>query len=152
MSGYKKHILGYLLLVGLLSGLLFYFHLVEFNKNKLEIFIPALIIGLFYSLLPDIDTPKSKLRALISKLFLATILCCLLAYVFFIQDIKLLFISLALTFFLYILWFSKHRKIFHSPFTGVFLALPLYLINPYFFSFALIGFLTHLIIDGELLR
>jgi len=118
-------------------------------ENILKILIPSILIGIFYSILPDIDLPSSKLRRKISKFFLTIILICLITFICLIHDTKLLFIAIILTLFLYILWFSKHRGIFHSIGMGIFLSLPLYLIHPYFFIFAFLGFFTHLLVDGK---
>lgn len=153
MTDSKKHILGYFLLLAILIGILFYFQKIELTTTeKIEILFIAILIGAFYSILPDIDEPSSKLRNLSEKLSLAAILCFLLIYVFYIQDLKFVFLSIALVFFLYILWFSKHRGIFHSILIGILLSLPLYFINIYFFAFALFGFLTHLLIDWKFLK
>ena len=145
MSSYKKHIFVYLFFVVAGIAALTYYHYLQFNW---EIILPGIVIGTFYTLLPDIDTPSSKLRGIIAKLSLATTLSCLGAYLY-LKNINLIYISLALVFFLYFLWFSPHRRIFHTLLVGVFLSSPWYLINPSFFLFALSGFLVHLMLDGK---
>lgn len=146
MSSYEKHIFGYLFFVIIALLFLSYFSSLTMN---LEILTLGSILGLFYTLLPDIDLPHSKLRGIIEKLFLAAILCSLLAYLY-LKDISLIYLSLGLVIFLYFLWFSKHRQIFHSPLLGTLLSLPWYFLSPFFFAFALFGFLSHLLIDGKL--
>ena len=145
MASSEKHILGYLLFITLFIGILTYYHHL---KVGLELLGVGVLLGTFYTLLPDIDAPSSKLRSIIAKLSLAIILCCLLGYLY-LKNINLIYLSLGVTFFLYLLWFSKHRKIFHSPITGIFLAAPWYFLNPYLFAFTLSGFFIHLVMDGK---
>ncbi len=146
MASSEKHILGYLFLVTIaITAIIYYYHL----EVDLKVLGAGVLIGIFYTLLPDIDLPSSKLRKVIEKLSLAAILCFLIAYLY-LENITLVYLSLALTLLLYLLWFSKHRKIFHSVAAGIFLSLPWYLLNPCFPLFAFSGFLTHLLIDGKL--
>ena len=111
----------------------------------------AFILGLLYSILPDIDAPASKTRECVSKLLLASLMLCLLSYAFVEPNLKLLYLSFAIAVFLYLLWFTKHRGIFHTVYAGLFLSLPLYLVSPIYALYAFTGFASHLMADGKLL-
>ncbi|MBU4202058.1 MAG: metal-dependent hydrolase [Candidatus Altiarchaeales archaeon] len=148
MPSYKVHIFGYLVMVGillLLSDKLLNFHL------SIETLIFGNIIGILYSILPDMDTPSSKMRKILGRLFLAASIICLLAFVF-LRRMELIYIPLMLILFLYLLWFSRHRGLFHTPIIGILLSLPLYLIDLYYVGFAIIGFFSHLVLDNEVFR
>ena len=145
MSGYRGHILVYLLCMGLLLGLLYHYDLLHMSTDLL---VMGISIGLLYSLLPDIDAPSSKMRRIWGRISLAVIIVCLCAHLV-TREFQLIYISIILSLFLYILWFSKHRGIFHTPLMGVALSAPLCLINPYLAGFAFFGFLSHLVVDGE---
>jgi len=143
MPSYKAHIFGYLVMMGILLLLLdkiLNFHL------SIETLIFGNIIGILYSILPDIDTPSSKMRKIIGRLFLAASIACITVFIF-LRRMELIYIPLMLILFLYILWFSRHRGLFHTPVVGILLSLPLYLINLHYVGFALIGFFSHLILD-----
>ena len=148
MPSYKVHIFGYLVMVGILLLLLdkiLNFHL------SIETLIFGNIIGILYSILPDMDTPSSKMRKILGRLFLAASIICLLAFVF-LRRMELIYIPLMLILFLYLLWFSRHRGLFHTPIIGILLSLPLYLIDLYYVGFAIIGFFSHLVLDNEVFR
>ncbi len=149
MSDYKKHVLAYVFIAALIFAVLFFYRAVPLT---VQTFLPAFLIGLFYTFLPDVDIPSSKLRVTLTKLSLAVILCCLSVYAFYLKDMKLVFLSIGLTAFLYVLEFAKHRGIFHSVVAGLLLSAPLYFVNLYFFVFAIIGFLMHLLVDGAFLE
>ncbi len=66
MSGYKTHILGYIAFATLLlAGLSYY----KIGLQK-DIIVFGNLIGVLYSILPDIDTPSSKIRTVIERIFL----------------------------------------------------------------------------------
>jgi len=148
MPSYKAHIFGYLVMMGIL--LLLLDKLLNFHLS-IEIIIFGNIIGIFYSILPDMDTPSSKMRKILGRLFLATSIVCLMAFIF-LRRMELIYIPMMLILFLYLLWFSRHRGLFHTPIIGILLSLPLYLIDLYYVGFAIIGFFSHLIFDKEVFR
>ena len=148
MPGYKAHIFGYLVMAGILLLLLdkiMNLHL------SIETLIFGNIIGILYSILPDMDTPSSKMRKILGRLFLAASITCLIAFIF-LRRMELIYIPLLLILFLYLLWFSRHRGLFHTPLVGILLSLPLYLIDLYYVGFAIIGFFSHLVLDNEVFR
>jgi len=148
MPSYKTHIFGYLIMMGIL--LLLLDKLLNFHLS-IETIIFGNIIGILYSILPDMDTPSSKMRKILGRLFLAASIVCLMAFIF-LRRMELIYIPLMLIMFLYLLWFSRHRGLFHTPLVGILLSLPLYLIGLYYVGFALIGFFSHLILDNEVFR
>ena len=148
MPSYKAHIFGYLVTMGII--LLLMNRILNFNIS-INMLIFGNIIGIIYSILPDIDTPSSKMRKILGRLFLAASIVCLLAFVF-LRRMELIYIPLILILFLYMLWFSRHRGLFHTSIVGILLSLPLYLIDLYYVGFALIGFFSHLILDNEVFQ
>ena len=145
MPGYKAHIFGYLIMMGII--LLLMNRILNFNIS-MDMLIFGNIIGILYSILPDIDTPSSKMRKILGRLFLAASITCLIAFIF-LRRMELIYIPLMLILFLYMLWFSRHRGLFHTPIIGILLSLPLYFMSLYYIGFALIGFFSHLILDNE---
>lgn len=147
MPGYKIHVVWYLILA--IPALAVIHHYNISTDFGLSTTVNCLFLGLVYSLIPDIDTPSSKIRSIIGKIFLGVILASLGLYALKIGGIKLIYVSLILAFSLYILWFVKHRGILHTPFAAVIFSVPLYFLKPAYFWFALLGFMSHLMIDGE---
>ncbi len=143
MSGYKTHIIVYLLIVGILLWIINSHNLINLELMNT---MTGIFIGTIYSILPDIDSPSSKMRKLTSKTSLALIILCLLGYLLNSKKI-LIYTAIFLAFFLYILWFFRHRGFFHTITAGIILSLPLAVINLYYVGFALLGFLSHLLLD-----
>ncbi|MFH0860229.1 MAG: metal-dependent hydrolase [Candidatus Altiarchaeota archaeon] len=150
MPGYQTHLIGYLLTALLVVSAIYHFHLIV--DASIYSIIPAVAFGALYSLLPDLDTPSSRMRRVVAKLFLSVTLASLIIYLIGYGDNRLLYISLSLSSMLYILWFVKHRGILHTPVAGLILSAPLYLLAPMIAAAAFIGFISHLALDGEVLR
>jgi hypothetical protein len=102
-------------------------------------------------MLPDIDAPASKMREWVSKLLLGAVVVLLLLFAFVRRDVLLVYLSAGVIVFLYLLWFTKHRGIFHTIYAGIFLSLPFYFISPLYGLYAFTGFSSHLLADGKLL-
>jgi inner membrane protein len=146
MGGYRAHIFFYAVFSGLMVYGMNYYSLSVFDGFSL---IAALIVGLAYSLLPDIDAPSSKARRFISKAVLLIVSALLFAYLVFGGQLLVIF-ALPLVLFLLILWFSRHRGRFHTITAGAIMSLPLLLYSEIFFVFALLGYASHLVADGKL--
>lgn len=146
MSGYKFHILSYLLAAFALTYLLEEYRILAL---PLEYLAPAFFIGAAYSILPDIDMPSSIMRRIVEKTALAGILLLILAYLFFSLPL-LIYAAISLVFFLLLLWYLKHRGFFHTMLAGLLLSAPLALIDPYFALYAFLGYSAHLFVDGKL--
>jgi len=98
---------------GFLIGLLF---MPFINNSDIILFFAVLIIG---SLLPDIDSPNSKISSKIP----------------------------IISFFVSVL--SKHRGIFHSIFPAIIFSLALGYFSGFSYGTALfLGYISHLVIDG----
>jgi len=135
MPGYKKHLsIGSIVFAGL-SALILYMGLMPITS--LLIAAPLFLI---YTLLPDVDTPASKIRKAVEVTILITIIVLLVAF----EQTK---IPIVLIIILIVFWFSKHRGAFHSILTGFPLALPVILYDTNIGILCYIGFLTHLIAD-----
>ncbi len=142
MGGYKTHIGAYVGFIFFLLGVLYYF----FGFMPLpETLLVGFVVGLLYSVFPDIDARKSKIRGLF-------VLAFLFFFVFFLfySDIVFGVVAGVLGFFLAASMWSGHRGFFHTLSAAVLFSVPLYFVDPYFFLFAFMGFLTHLAVDGKL--
>ncbi|MFZ2456333.1 MAG: hypothetical protein WAX07_07640 [Candidatus Altiarchaeia archaeon] len=146
MSGYKFHIIAYLLAACALT-----YALKEYRFLELTLFslILSLFIGGIYSILPDIDLPSSVVRRMVERGALALILFLIIAYVFY-PVMPLIYAAIALTFMLLLLWYLKHRGFFHTILAGLLLAAPWALLDPVYSLYAFLGYAAHLFADGEL--
>ncbi|MFH1788827.1 MAG: metal-dependent hydrolase [Candidatus Altiarchaeota archaeon] len=145
MSGYLGHALAYLLIAFPLTFLLLSYG-PGYDYVALTV---GVAVGLFYALLPDIDAPSSRVRRMIGKALLGTVIAALLGYLGGVFDERAIYLAVALNGFLYVLWYVKHRGILHTPLAGVVFSAPLWLVEPVYAAYAFTGFLVHLILDGE---
>ncbi|MFH1834931.1 MAG: metal-dependent hydrolase [Methanobacteriota archaeon] len=145
MSGYSTHLITYLV-IALFTALMLSSY---FNSITLII---AVFIGCFYTLLPDVDAPSSKVRRLVGKFFLALVLVLLVGFLGGFLPETSIILSIGFCGFLYFLWYVKHRGILHSVFAGFIFAGPLVFIEPVYAGFAFMGFVLHLVLDGEVFR
>lgn len=138
MGNHIKHIsIGF----GILLLLLFINAKLELVPFSPEDYLMFLIITFFYSQMPDVDQPLSK----INRYFIfAAIIVIIFA---FITENTWLGISVAVV--VGVLEFIPHRTIVHSLIGAAIFTLPLFLWNVYYGIAALIAFLSHLLIDGE---
>jgi len=148
MSGYKIHLLAYGLFAWIITSALIK---LGFAIKPGAEFLISILVGLVYCLLPDIDTPSSKMREYVDKVLLFSCLACILAFALGLRDYSLLYASALAVAFMYALWYTRHRGIFHTWYAGVVLSLPWWFFSPLYSLFALIGFLSHLIVDGKML-
>ncbi|RLI91565.1 MAG: hypothetical protein DRO89_03735 [Candidatus Altiarchaeales archaeon] len=141
MSGYRVHITAYSIFISVLLAILHYYLELRISPATLVI---GFFIGVLYSILPDIDAKGSKVRQLLAGVFL-------LSSVFYLLYPALILglMGIALAFFLLAAPFIKHRGFFHTITAGILFSTPLLLIDPWFPFFALLGFLSHLVIDEE---
>jgi len=149
MSGFRGHMLGFSVAYVVLLALALHFKVVPENPLLL---VSSYFVGLFYSILPDVDTPSSVMRRLVGRVFLAAVLILLTGFVLDFFRIYAIYLSLALAAVLYFLWFVKHRGLLHTPLVGALLSLSLYPTSPYLSGAAFLGFMSHLVLDGEVLR
>jgi len=145
MSGYSTHLIIYLV-IALFAALMLSSY---FSSITL---IVAVFIGCFYTLLPDVDAPSSKVRRLVGKFFLGLVLVLLFGFLGGFLPETAIILSICFCGFLYVLWYVKHRGILHTPLAGLIFAGPLIFIGPVYAGFALMGFVLHLVLDGEVFR
>lgn len=145
MSGYIVHLMSYLVIV--IVGLTLAQHYLSPDLSVVKT-LAGVAIGAMYCLLPDIDTPSSKMRRIVGRIFLAIILVSMIIYLTR-NLVELIYLSIILVFSLYILWFVKHRGALHTPVVGLILSAPLYAIEPWYAGFAFLGFMSHLVLDKE---
>ncbi len=107
------------------------------------------LVTVFYGLLPDIDTDKSRIHNLVFPLFLvaavasAVLFLASQATVFLAAFAVLVVLALALK-------FLHHRGFTHTLRFGFLAALPLFVLGPYYGLFAVVAFLSHLVADMQL--
>jgi len=140
MSGYVLHLLAYCMFAAVLS------QMIPQATNALA---SSLLIGMFFTLLPDIDIPSSKIRKVIEAGALLTVICLLVAYLL-TKEALFIYASIFSTLIVYLLWTVKHRGFFHTVAAGFIFSLPLILIEPIFFVYAQAGYLSHLLLDRKL--
>jgi hypothetical protein len=146
MSGYKFHIIAYLLAACALTYALKEYPVFEVTIVSL---ILSLIIGGIYSILPDIDLPSSVIRRMAERGALALILFLIIAYVFY-PSMLLIYAAISVTSLLLLLWYLKHRGFFHTLLAGLLLAAPWAVLDPVFSFYAFLGYAAHLFVDGEI--
>jgi len=145
MSGYRMHLVVYALAAFAATYLLARLgYFLDFRVLGV-----SMLVGLCYTLLPDIDVPSSRMREVVSKVLLAAALLCMLAFIFWGRGIVMAYAALGIVVFLYLLWFTKHRGIFHTVYAGLVLSLPLWLLSPFYCLYAFVGFSSHLLSDGK---
>jgi len=106
--------------------------------------ITAYAAGGLFCLLPDVDCSKAKIRVW-------TILACLLLIAFSLLTHTLFWAALlAPLILILLLGFTRHRGILHTPSAGVVLSAAMLPGGPCLFASALIGYLSHLLLDGKL--
>jgi len=149
MSSYLTHLFAYLLAAVTLTFILVHYELVSAGYS---LFLASMAVGCLYTLLPDIDMPSSRARRMLGKTMLGAALVCLLGFLADVFDRRALYVAVGLNLFLYVLWYVKHRGILHTPLVGAVFSAPLYLLNPLLAAYAFVGFLTHLVLDGEVFR
>jgi hypothetical protein len=148
MSGYKLHLLSYLALSGAVFYLIKTFLYVDLFD---EIGLAGIAIGGIYSLLPDVDSPTSKMRhAVTISLSVAALL--LLAYGFLSKRGDIAYLSIITIAAIFLILMTRHRGALHSPVAGILFSAPFLLIGPLYFAMALWGYLSHLLLDGVLFR
>lgn len=134
MPSYTGHIAVGVVAYLLVAGIGYYLHI---PWDRLLLSFPMLMI---FSLLPDVDSPSSKVRWYVD----VTLLILLLALVHYQRTLEAGMVIFALIF----LHFTKHRGIFHGPVTGLVLSAPLIMFDPVVGVNAFIGYSSHLIADG----
>ncbi|MFH1722023.1 MAG: hypothetical protein ABH950_05400 [Candidatus Altiarchaeota archaeon] len=97
--------------------------------------------------MPDIDTPSSKIRKPVSIICLAVVIVSIGMFLGGRADIYVLFVALIFAVFPYLLWFAKHRRLYHTPAAALFFSVPLYLVSPVYCGFAFFGYISHLVLD-----
>ena len=126
--GYKIH-----LLLSIILNTLFIF---LFNP-EINVFL-FFIIGLLYSILPDIDITSSKAyKILIIFLTLTSIFL-----LFYAPIIVLLILIIIL-----IITLSKHRSFVHSFWFSILISLPLIFIGDIYFLIGLLNYVLHILVD-----
>ncbi|RKZ11176.1 hypothetical protein DRQ25_00230 [Candidatus Fermentibacteria bacterium] len=139
------HLAGGFLTAVVVTAVLYFFGLFE-NLHWLW-GIPLCVL---YSLIPDLDHPNSRIR----KYFEIFALCCILLSSYAMsQNYVLLWqgalVSMFFAGMLLFVWTQRHRGTFHTLFFGYIISLPLMLFEGVYVVYALLGFITHLILDKK---
>lgn len=150
MPGYKKHTAIGIITVAVL--LLVNFLIATFWKYSLPInyldykeYIIIIIVGVVYALLPDIDTPASKARFIVT--FGGLIAIIYYAFEGNMNNVK------GVTLFLVCVWLINyvpgggHRGFVHSIWFAIIVSAPLWFLGWHFCVIGFIGYCSHLIAD-----
>lgn len=136
MPEYRVHLLG-----GLIVGILgivtaWYYHLLPLFTILL-----LLPIGLFYSLLPDVDIETSKIWHIINtSLIVGAIISMTYNYKFGVYTCLALML---------VIMHMHHRGIMHKYITGIILSLPFIMENYIYSIVAFAAYSTHLLLDNK---
>jgi hypothetical protein len=146
MSGYRTHLLAYsasavassLAAERLFPGFLAW-----------DAFPTAFALGAVWSLLPDLDTPSSKLGMAAG---LASAAAVLIVYPHYLAsgEASALAAAAGALAILCLLWLGGHRGILHTPAAGLVLCVPLLAAGPLPALMGLAGYMSHLALDGRL--
>ena len=141
MSDWKRHIIG-----GAVFCIPIFMLFIAFNIALTIgwlIFLPIIFI---YSQLPDIDTPASKIRSILTILGLGI---AFISIVFLHNNIYAI-VSLGTVIIIWIAGFlpwCRHRGIFHTLLMGIILSAFLILISIEAAIVGLVSYISHLILD-----
>ena len=139
---YKQHIGYYIILTIIILFFLNYYDHIQITQY----IIIGFLIGIIYTLLPDLDIPTSKIRKYTSIIGLLVIIGISL-YSTYVKTTEYLYLIVLTALFLGFLWFTKHRGLLHSPVMGIIFILPLVYLSHIYVIFALWGYTLHLILD-----
>jgi len=145
MSGYRTHLLFYSTVAFITQWILATLHMQKGTLTDLT----AIAIGAAYTLLPDIDAPHSKAKSAAWKTLSATAVLTFIGYAM-TKDGTMKTICAASAITLCIMMLLRHRGALHSSLFAVILAAPIAIISPYHALWALLGYETHLLLDGTL--
>jgi membrane-bound metal-dependent hydrolase YbcI (DUF457 family) len=144
MSGFRAHLAFYLATQSVLSYVLY-------TQARIGLDIFALSVGGLYCLLPDIDSPSSKARSFANIAFVA-MMSVLLSCHLLRGSLVCAYLALAVLSVYAILLLLRHRGVMHTVLAAFVLSVPLILVSPKISLYAAYGYLSHLLLDGRLLR
>ena len=143
MPSFRVHLFGYAVFATAVSYYLLSNDQIPISTNL----VIALVLGAFFCILPDIDTPASKVRNWLNKALLIIIVLSLLVYKFYIVSDWLLLIAIGSAILMFTFMMLKHRQLTHSIIFILVLAIPIYLYSPLYAVYAVLGFLSHRLLD-----
>jgi len=109
-----------------------------------EYYIVSLVICLIYSLIPDLDKGDSWIKKKLDVIILYAII--ILGMFYFVNH-DLIYPIILLIGVEVILLFTKHRGFLHSFAFAILIASPMLLISWIYFIAAILGILSHLLMD-----
>lgn len=138
MAGYKNHIIFGIIFSLTVSLINYYFNFLRLKPFEIILIAPVIF---FYSILPDIDISSSKARQII---IISGLILLLISLYFNIRLASYLIIIILLLF-----QFTKHRRFFHTITAAILFSSPLIMFNYMIATFAFIGYVSHLTLDGS---
>jgi hypothetical protein len=145
MSGYKTHLLFYLMAALLTLTAL---ERMPYERSQL-VDLTAVALGAAYAILPDIDAARSKARSLAMRGLGLLALLAAAGYAL-TKDRTFAMAGAASASTMCLLMLSRHRGALHSATSAIILSAPIALLSPYHALWALLGYGTHLLLDGNL--
>jgi membrane-bound metal-dependent hydrolase YbcI (DUF457 family) len=146
MPSFRGHLIGYLVLSVIAIAALFYYKLIQAD-NAIDL-LPAFLLGGVYALLPDIDTPASKIRTITNILGGILIVSMAGAYLLYQRDDRFLYGIILVAVIQVALYALKHRGFTHSLLFGLIAVAPIAYLNQTIGLLAAIGFLSHIVFDA----
>lgn len=130
------------IILGLLVFYLFYTMLVDFTALSNIPLVILIFIFISFLFLPDVSTENNFINKNQKMFALLLFLTAIGVYIY----TNLLLIPLTIIGFILILIFlTTNPTSFKSITTGIYLSAPLFFINPFYFLFAFLGYLTYFI-------
>ncbi len=142
MSSFQKHLIAGIIVFGIITYFLFNNNIQQ-NMNLIGL---GFIVGVAFSVLPDVDIGNSIPNRIVERLFLIGIGAAFV-YNYFYPNLWVVLGGLAGVIVLFYITQLRHRDIAHSLKAGILLSIPLYFINPYLVVYSLGGFITHIALD-----
>lgn len=138
MPGYKHHLVIFSVMYLVMAAILLFYGIDP------PLLACGLLIGLPYTLLPDIDIGTSKIRKLANIL---SLLCILAGFYLYTMGEVSYLVVLSPVLFLLVINLVRHRGVFHTIWMAVLLSAPLYLIRPPCVLFGIYAYSIHLLAD-----
>lgn len=103
-----------------------------------------------YTILPDIDCDTS-IPFRIFKILCLILLACFAGVFLYTKSMLYLYLLVGVPAVYLFIKFLRHRGIMHTFYVGLLLSLPLLFVHWLFFFVASVSYISHLLIDGQLL-
>ena len=126
------------ILFGFVLAILMYLAVIYLDISITFDYLVVVVIVIIYSILPDIDIKKSKIR----KIMMPILIFLVLLFYYTEQYLVMLFVLLVIAF----IYSLKHRTLTHTIMFGILVSLPWYQ-NIVYMLLAFVSYLSHILLD-----